>query len=91
MVRILNIARDENDFRAILLERGLCILSILMFVQVGNEHVGTFSPEGNGDSPADATVAAGDDCLFSTESARPLVGVFPMIGNWLHQRGDARR
>ena len=50
-----------------------------MFIQVGDQHVGTLPGECQRHRPADAAVRTGDDRFLAREPARATVALFPMV------------
>jgi hypothetical protein len=69
MIRMLDIARDEERPAAFLFDQLLHVLSILVFAQIGDEDVRAFPRIGYRDRSTDAAVASGDDRLQAGEAA----------------------
>jgi hypothetical protein len=51
-----------------------------VLVQVGDQHVGAFAREGEGDGAADAAVAAGDDGRLVLEAAVADIARLAVVG-----------
>ena len=85
VVRLLYVASDKHSFPAGVLYQFLSLFGIIVLIQIGNEHVGTLARIRNGDRAADSAVRACDDRLLAGQTARATVGLFSMIGHWLHR------
>ena len=85
-----DVSCDQHRLASGLLNQALRFLRVLVFIQIGDQHVRTLAREGDGDRPADAAIAAGDDGFQSFELARSLVGLFAVIGPRVHGRGRTR-
>ena len=84
VVRLLYIASDKHTLSARLLHKSLGLTGIIVLIQIRNEHVGTLTRIRDGDRAADSAVRARDDRLLAGQTARAAVGLFAMIGHWLH-------
>src|SRR5262249_9621846 len=58
----------------------LGFLGVPFLVEVRDEHVGAFAREGQGDGPADAAVATGDEGGPAGEPAAAAVGLLAVVG-----------
>jgi hypothetical protein len=87
MRRVGQVAGDEQGLPPLRLDQCLRLGGIVMFVEIGDEHVRALARKGQRDRAADAAVAAGDDRLFAREPARSLVARLAMIGARVHRSG----
>src|SRR5262245_61565191 len=85
VVRLLYIASDKHGLSARVLHKSLGLPSIIVLIQIGNEHVGALTRISDGDRAADSAVGACDDRLLAGQTARAAVGLFSMVGHWLHR------
>src|SRR4051812_44937430 len=87
----LDVARDGDAFPAGGLDHPGGLLRVGLLAQVGDEDVGPLAGEGQRHGPADAAVAAGDDCGLSFELARPFVALLAIVRLRVHLGLEARR
>ena len=64
--------------------------SVLILIEIGDQHVCAFACIRDGDCPADTAVAAGDHCTFTGQPARATVAILAAIWNRAHCRLHAR-
>jgi hypothetical protein len=57
--------------------------SVLILIEIGDQHVCAFACIRDGDRPADTAVAAGDHCTFTGQPARATVAILAAIWNRL--------
>src|SRR5258708_509342 len=58
----------------------LGLAGVLVFVEIGDQNVSSFSGVGDGNRAADPAIAPGDDGLLAAEATAALVGRLAMIG-----------
>jgi hypothetical protein len=82
---IRDVTRDKHDAAAGLLNppRGLPGI-VFLLGQVGDQDIGTFPRECDGDRPTDSGVPAGDDRGAALELARAFVRLFAMVRRGSH-------
>src|SRR5262245_19636741 len=73
VARLLYVASDQHSLPACLLHKSLGLLGIIIVIQIRNEHAGALARIRYGDRAANSAVAAGDNRLFSGETARAAV------------------
>jgi hypothetical protein len=85
MLLIRDVAGDEHDVAAGLLDpaRGLAGV-VFLLRQVGDQNIGTFAGERDGDRPADSGVPAGDYRGAALELATAFVRLLAMVGPGRH-------
>lgn len=77
---LLEVDLDEMAFGTVLLDLLLSLLSVLLLdLKVGNQAVGSFHGEHDGDGTANSRVSTGDDCLLAFELASSLVELVASI------------
>ena len=65
MRRVLDITWHQDRLAPSLLDPGLGLLGIFVFVQIGDQHIGAFARIGDGNGPADPAIATDNDCLLA--------------------------
>jgi hypothetical protein len=89
MLGILDIAGDEDTGAACFFHQPPGLARVLVFIEVGDEHVGAFARKSESDGAADATVTTGDDGLSASQSPGAFVGPLAVVRNRLHLGGQA--
>ncbi|PAV74130.1 hypothetical protein WR25_09724 [Diploscapter pachys] len=89
LIGLRQVARDQYRLPPLRLDQRLGRLGIVMFVEIGDQHVGALARKGQGDRAADAAVAAGDDRLLAGKAPGALVARFAMVGARVHVLGTA--
>lgn len=84
VVRIADITGHERDLAPLFLDQRLHVLRVLVFVQVSDEKIGAFAGKGDGNRPANPTIAACNDRSQAPQPARAPVTALTMVWSWLH-------
>ena len=74
------VAFDQNGLAPLLLDQGSDLAGVFLLIEIGDQDVGPFARESDGDRPADAAVAASDDCALALQSAGALVARLAVVG-----------
>ena len=91
-VRLLrDVARHGDGLAARLGDEPHGLLGVLVFVQIGNQHVRALAGEGQGDGAADARVRAGDERDAVPQLFAADIGVFAVVRLDIHIRLVAGR
>jgi hypothetical protein len=77
MIRRPQVAFDQYGLASLLFDEGGYLFGVVAFIEVGDQDIGAFAGEGDGDRPADATVSAGDDGPSTCRRPEPLYVVSP--------------
>ena len=88
---IADIAREQDRLTTFRFDQPSGFLRVLVFLQIEDRDQRALARHRDGDRPADAGIAAGDDRLLSREPAAAFVTLFAVIGLGLHLRFIARR
>ena len=84
--RVGQVARHQYTLAAGVFNELRHLGGILVFVEIGDQHVGALAGVGDGDRAADAAVAAGDHRALAGQPARAAVGVLATVRHWTHRR-----
>src|SRR5690606_41730647 len=79
-----DITRDQKGLSTGLLHPMRRFPGIFLFVQIGNEHIGSFARKSNGHGFSDPRIAAGDQGLPSGEFSASFVSMLPMVRFGVH-------
>jgi len=90
MRRVGDVTRHQHGSAARFLYPAHALACIFLFRKIGDKDIGSLARERNGDGPANAAVASGDDGHLAGEAAESLVGLLAMIWLWVHRRGVTR-
>src|SRR6185437_8272009 len=80
------ITADQYTFAAGVVHQLRHVLRIVIFIEVGNQHIGAFSRKGDRDRAADPAVTTGDHRTFAGQPARASITAFAAIRNRVHAR-----
>jgi hypothetical protein len=89
MRAIAQIARHEDGFSPFLLDQLLDLLRVVVFAEIGDQHVRPLARIGDRDGSPNAAVAAGDDRFQALEFAVALVAGLSVIRTRIHSAGPA--
>jgi hypothetical protein len=84
VIGALDIARDKNGLAARIGDQPFGVLGVFVFIEIGDQHIGSFAGVGKGDGAADAAVAAGNDRLLAVEPTAAFVGSLAMVRQRVH-------
>src|SRR5262245_1374072 len=90
MIRTLYVAGDEHSLPAGVFYESLSLLSILVLVEVGDEHVCTLARISDRNCPAYTAVCAGDDRLLICKPTAASVGALAVVRHRFHNFRLAR-
>jgi len=85
----LNIARHEHRLAAGSFDKTRGVMSVLMLVEIGDQHIRAFPRKGDCHCPSNAAVTAGDNGLFAGQPVGPLIGGLAVIRDRPHVSGRA--
>src|SRR5258708_6057452 len=89
MLRIGDVAWRQHASLAGFFDEPLGLLGVVVFIQIGDQKVCPLSGEGEGDSAADARIAAGQQHLLVAQTTAAPVAVLAVVWSWIHQGGLA--
>jgi hypothetical protein len=87
--RVGQIARDQDRLAARFLDQCAHFRGIVVFVEVGDQYIGSLPGEGDGDRAADTAVGAGDHRRLTGELAASAIGLLATVGDGCHHRLDS--
>jgi len=63
-----------------------CLLRIVIFVQIRDQHIRALSREGDGNGPANVAITSGDDRLFVEQATAATIGMLAEVRPRSHLR-----
>ena len=90
MIRVLYVAGDEHSLPAGILYESLSLLSILVLVEVRDEHVCTLARISDRNCTAYTAICAGDDRLLIRKPTAASVGALAVVRHRFHNFRLAR-
>lgn len=84
MTGIAEVASHENGFPTLFLDQRFDLLRIVIFVQIGNEKIGSFAGVGDGNSSTDSAVSTRNNGPQAMQSARAPIAAFAVVRSRLH-------
>src|SRR5690554_6151326 len=82
---------DGNYLAARVAHQALGFSGVVIFTQVGEDDIRPFTGIGDGHSPTNAAVSAGNQRRQTFQFAATHIGFFTVIGPWLHRLSVPRQ
>ena len=85
MPGISDVAGRQHALPAGFLDEPFGLAGVVVFIEIGDQKVCPLAGEGEGDSAANARIAAGQEHLLVAQTTAAPVAVLAVVWSWIHQ------